>query len=675
MASSQPDAVAAAPANGLARGLPFLLLATVALLGIRPLADGDVWWHLKTGEYFLQHRTFPDHDPFVFTAGGSRWIIRAWLTEVTFALVFRAAGAPGLILLKAALFTLAVGLLWRLGAAARCPAPAAALALLLAALTAWPRLLERPESLSFVLAAAALALLLREDSGRATYLLVPLQVLWANVHSSFLMGLLLPWPFVIDLVGRRWRGTTALPGTAERVALRRLLLVALLLWPASALTPEGARLVLYPFHMTRMPTYAVIDEVRGLMTILQVCQGCLEEGIAFLVLAAGTLAACALQARAGRGAGPGTWLLATGAVAAPFAVYRLLPYAGLILAGVALRGLGVLASAVPAGARPRWRPVLAAWAAVLLLAFTAFHAVAGWRFPFGLGVAPATFPEGAARFIVRAKAQGPLFNSLDFGSYLLWALYPHHRVFIHPAIWDSLSDDRLVARFLRSARDPAAFDALAREYRVELLVLPSRFPSWGFVAADPRWALVYWDEVASVYARREGANAGLIAAREFRETRYTPDLSYLLGAARDPGRFAAAAGELRRAAREDPENLAARLSLAFLLKARGEDLAEALGAVGAAERRGLRDATLLTWKAEILAGLGRAGEAEAAAREALRVDPEARTARLVLAGLRARAGDRQGAARHLRHLLALPDLPPDLRRDAEALLRALAPAP
>jgi tetratricopeptide (TPR) repeat protein len=405
-----------------------------------------------------------------------------------------------------------------------------------------------------------------------------------------------------------------------------------------------------------------------------VCAGCLEEGIAFLVLAGGTLAACALGARAGRGAGPGTWLLAAGAAAAPFAVYRLLPYAGLILAAVALRGLGDLASAAPLGAGPRLRPVLAQGAAVLLLAFTAFHAAAGWRFPFGLGVAPVTFPEGAARFILRAGAQGPLFNSLDLGSYLLWALYPRHRVFIHSAIWDSLSDDGLVARTLRSARDPAAFDALAREYRIELLVLPNRYASWGFVAADPRWALIYWDEVASVYARREGANADLIAAREFRETRYSPDLSYLLGAAQDPGRSAAAAGELRRAAREDPENLAARLSLAFLLKARGEDLAEALAAVEAAERRGLRGATLLTWKAEILTGLGRAGEAEAAAQEALRVDPEARTARLVLAGLRARAGDREGAARHLRHLLALPDLPPALRREAEARLRALPPA-
>jgi hypothetical protein len=568
-----------------------------------------------------------------------------------------------------------VGLLWRVGTAARCPAPAAALALLLAALTAWPRLSERPETLSFVLLAAALAVLLREDLGRRAYLLVPLQVLWANVHSSFLMGLLLPWPFVIDAVARRWRGTTALPDTAGRAAVRRLLLVALLLWPASALTPDGLRLLLYPIHLARMPTVALIDEARGLGTILQVCAGCLEEGIAFLVLAAGTTAACALQARAGRGVGPGTWLLVAGAAAAPFAVYRLLPYAGLILAAVALRGLGVLASATPAGATPRGRPILAAWAAVLLLAFTAFHAVAGWRFPFGLGVAPATFPEGAARFILRAGARGPLYNSLEFGSYLLWALYPHHRVFVHPAIWDSLSDDRLVARFLRSGRDPAAFDALAREYRIELLVLPNRHPSWGFVAADPRWALVYWDEVASVYARRDGANAGLIAAREFRETRYTPDLSYLVGVAQDPGRSAVAAGELRRAVREEPENLAARLSLAFLLKTRGQDLAEALAAVEAAERRGLRGATLLTWKAEILAGLGRAGEAETAAREALRVDPEARTARLVLAGLRARAGDGQGAARHLRHLLALPDLPPDLRREAEARLRALAPAP
>ncbi len=660
-------------------GLPILLLGAVALLGITPIHDGDVWWHLKNGEYFLQHRSLPDQDPFVFTAGKDRWIIRAWISEVIFYLVFRVGGPAGLTLFKAAIFTLAIGMLWHLGAALGCPAPVAALILLLAALVARPRLLERPEIVSFLLLATALSVLLRGVRTRAAYLLVPLQVLWANMHSSFLMAIMLPWPFVADEVLRRLRNAGSQAVGEQGPRAPHTLLAAAAVFPASALTPEGLRLMLYPLHLARMPTLGLIGEVQPLVPALRLCSGCLGEGIAFLVLGLGTLAVCVLQVKEGRGVGPGGWALVVAATVAPFFVYRLLPYAGFILAAMAMRGTGVL-YATRSGrgtpdARPGGRPALVAGVAVLLLAFPLFTVLRDSRSPFGVGVAPGRFPEGAARFILSAKARGPLFNSLGFGSYLLWSLFPRHQVFIHPAFWDSVSDDRLIARFFQSQGDPAVFDALVREYRIELLVLSNGFALWPFVAADSRWALVYWDQVASVYARRGGANAPLIAAREFRVTRYAEDPSYLGEVARQPSAFAVAAGELRRAVTEDPENLAARVSLAYLLMARGEDLEEALGAVEAVQRRGPPDARLLTWKAGILDGLGRVPEAERAAREAIRINPGARGARLILAELRARAGDREGAARYLRDLLALPGLPPDLRRAAETRLRALTSVP
>ena len=203
----------------MARGLLICLLLTVALLGIRPISDGDVWWHLKTGEYFYQHRSFPERDPFIFTAGHDRWFIRAWLTEVIFYLVYRAGGPAGLTAFKAALFTLAVCILWRLGAAARCPAALAALALLLAALTASPRLAERPEVFSFLLLAAALAILVPGGARRGAYLLIPLQILWANLHSSFLMGLVLPWPFVLNAAAHYGRRPTTGEGGDGRTAV------------------------------------------------------------------------------------------------------------------------------------------------------------------------------------------------------------------------------------------------------------------------------------------------------------------------------------------------------------------------------------------------------------------------------------------------------------------------
>jgi len=647
-----PEAATPVPLRGgrLTRWHLVVLLTLVALLGVRLINDGDIWWHLKAGEYFVQHRAFPQQDPFVYTAGADRWIIRAWLTEVIFYLVFRVAGLAGLTLFKAALFTLAVGILWRLGRAVGCPAPASAIVLLLAALAAQPRLVERPEVPSFVLLAAALSILMRDPEGVAPYLLVPLQVVWANVHSSFLLGLLLPWPFLADVALRRLRGA--------RQPLRPLTLAAILLVPASVLTPEGARLLLYPLHLGRMPTIGQIGEVQGLLMFLSECTACRAEGIAFFALALGTLGLCALQARSGGPVGPGTWVLAAGAIAMPLRFYRLLPYAAVILAAVALKGLGALARARPRagfnGDRPLRQRALAVGVCVMVLAPATWLAARDPRFQFGLGVAPRMFPEGAARFILSADARGPFFNDLNLGNYLLWSLFPRHQVFLHAAFWDSVSDDGLVARYLDSVQDPQIFEALVREYRVQILLLPSRpdilgysTPPWPFVAADRRWALIYWDEVASVYARRGGANAGLIAAHEFRLTHYAPNPTYLLGLAYDADLFQAAAAELRRAVREDPENLAASLSLAFLLKARGQDLEEALGALEVAERGGIRPAKVLVWKAEILARLGRGAAAEAAAKEALRLDPADVTAHSVLADLKTRSDDRGGAGAKL----------------------------
>ncbi len=668
--------------------LPVLLLATVALLGITRITDGDVWWHLKSGEYFVQHRSFPDRDPFVFTAG-QHLIIREWLAQVLFYFVYRTGSFAGLTLFKAALFTVAVGLLWRLGSALRCPAPAAALVLLLAALVARPRLVERPEVPSFVLLAVALLVLLQwagaapgAGAGRrrtwwAPYLLVPLQILWANLHSSFYIGLLLPWPFPIDEAARRLRGGGRQGMGEGRAPWPHLLLAALVLWPASALSPQGLRVLLYPLHLPRMPAVWEIDELHGLVAILRVCTGCLEEGIAFLVLALGTLALCAYRGRAGGRVGPGTWLLAIGAAVVPLLVYRFLPYAGLVLAAVALRELGDRRDPVPGVSRGASHAVGGPGAtpgvAALLLAVAVFMGVRGSRFPFGLGVATDIFPQGAATFILRADAQGPLLNSFELGSYLLWALFPKRQVFIHTDVWHSVSDDRFIARFFRSARDPATFEALVAEYGIELLVLENRLPSWRFVAADPRWALTYWDQVASVYARRGGANAPLIATREFRVTRYSEDLRYLWDVARDPERFSIGVGELRRAVREEPQNRATRVSLAFLLLARGQELEEALPHVQVAQRLGQRSARVLSLKAGILLGMGRAAEAEAVAREPIRIEPGAWGARLLLADLRARAGDREDAARHLRELLGRGDLLPELRQEAETRLRALTP--
>src|SRR3954470_10961426 len=55
--------------------------------------DGDVSWHIATGQWILQHGAIPRTDPFSFTWAGKPWVPIEWLAGGVYA---RGCGAPGL---------------------------------------------------------------------------------------------------------------------------------------------------------------------------------------------------------------------------------------------------------------------------------------------------------------------------------------------------------------------------------------------------------------------------------------------------------------------------------------------------------------------------------------------------------------------------------------------------
>ena len=70
---------------------PFLLSLLIAVLLV-PAAlgssqtifnDGDVSWHIATGQWILDHRAIPGTDPFSFTWAGKPWVPIEWGAEVS----------------------------------------------------------------------------------------------------------------------------------------------------------------------------------------------------------------------------------------------------------------------------------------------------------------------------------------------------------------------------------------------------------------------------------------------------------------------------------------------------------------------------------------------------------------------------------------------------------------
>src|SRR5438309_11424143 len=91
--------------------LKLLLPAALAFaLALRPVTDYDLGFHLRTGEWILQHG-IPVTDPFSFTQEGKPWYLEQWLGATVFSLVFGTLGLQGLIIFKALVLGAAFGLL------------------------------------------------------------------------------------------------------------------------------------------------------------------------------------------------------------------------------------------------------------------------------------------------------------------------------------------------------------------------------------------------------------------------------------------------------------------------------------------------------------------------------------------------------------------------------------
>jgi tetratricopeptide (TPR) repeat protein len=551
-------------------GLVVILLGLVAVQALFPMSSYDEWWHLATGRYILAHRTVPSIDVFSFTALGRPWVTHEWLFEVVTWLVWSVGGATLLILFKAALVCGTALFCWlslrRLGVRPW-------VAGLLLALTSYLltfRSFVRPHVLSEFLLAFHLLVYLywRLDGQRwrhrfRLFWLLPVQLLWANSHSGVVLGLLLWIVLAIGevvarvIAGRRTGGAESVLSWTELgfVGLTGAALLAVAL-----LNPNGARVLSYPLLIvgSRLFSGSIMELQSPLEAAFRGSDFLLALGILTLV----SLASFALARRVDPVRALAVLFFGAAAGAAirnvpAFAVVAL-PFVGANIEaalGKHLGGRGSRALMWASGAL-----------AAALLAAVLFRGVMIGGEPRrpALGVEDQVFPVRAADLISASSESGPVFNTMEYGGYLIWRFYPDRRVFIDGRLdvyGEELFDTYLQVLWTgprwRAIVDSLAVDWLVVAQPPDLSARTTRYIGRQ-AGIDTAWALVQWDDVSLTYVRRCRAEPGFVAAREYVEAK-----PYLLGtgspSAPDNRQLLA---EARRAAGEAPGSLRARNLLA-----------------------------------------------------------------------------------------------------------------
>lgn len=205
---------------------PPLVLLMMIVASAWQHTDPDLWAHVRFGQATLHHRGLIMTDPYSYSALGRPWHNTEWLAQVVMALFYNSLGVFGLKLWKfgcaAATILFVVLGLAETGAAASVQFPT----LTIAAVALAPQMQFRPQLFTFLLFAALLAILARDNyrGSGPLWLAIPIMALWVNLHGGYIIGVATLGTYaavvgVQDLLAGRglargWRlGFLALAGT------------------------------------------------------------------------------------------------------------------------------------------------------------------------------------------------------------------------------------------------------------------------------------------------------------------------------------------------------------------------------------------------------------------------------------------------------------------------------
>jgi hypothetical protein len=217
------------------------------------LADPDTLWQIRAGEWILQHYAVPHTDPFSYTFAGQPWSAHEWLAQTLMGLASMLAGSRGVMVLTAAAAGLTSGLLLYHLRRFMALLPAV-MALVLGLANCAGSLLARPHVLAWpCLELWCAGLVLARAKGRSpSWWLLPVMIVWVNLHGSFMIGLTLPLAFLLEATfeaGPRWREAAAAWAGFTAAA-----------WVVAAVNPDGIVALLFPFQLLGMPNLDWIGE-------------------------------------------------------------------------------------------------------------------------------------------------------------------------------------------------------------------------------------------------------------------------------------------------------------------------------------------------------------------------------------------------------------------------------
>jgi hypothetical protein len=463
---------------------------------VRRGGDPDIFWHLVTGQWMVDHHQLVSQDIFTFTVHGSRWIDPEYTTEIIAYLLFKAGGLTLVSLGFAAVTVVGFLLIWRRVRIEKSNPVIAAVLIGVAGLAGAPVWGPRPQMITFAFTCLELFWLDRYLRGRsrAVYWLPLVMVAWANLHGGFLFGLV---PVGVAAVVEAIHWIRRVDGDTHRRRCRNLVLVFVGCCVAAVLNPRGISLYSYVIQPQfsgvqqsfiaewQSPNFHVLQE-RGLEAMLLLIPVAFalrrpslwDVGLTVVV----SYAALAAVRHSTLFIAAETPLL----IWSFSAGWERMPQARRVVAWIA----------------PRVTALRAASAALLIIAIAGTGLFVRSTLSGQTRATAANFPVGAADWLASHPTVGTrMFNQYGWGGYLIYRFFPdpNRRVFsfgeatlLGTAVMQEVSDVEL--------GNPDWQQIFARN-RIDYVIDVPGAPAVLALEESSQWTKVYDDGLAVIMVK------------------------------------------------------------------------------------------------------------------------------------------------------------------------------
>jgi tetratricopeptide (TPR) repeat protein len=459
--------------------------------------DTDILWALKSGEWIVQNLSVPATDPFSYTFGGRPWIDFTWGFQLITHTLYSFGGWFALFVMQLAVTSLTLFVVNRnLKLLVGARPWLSTLLLYFVLVCSLSRFFIRPHIFAFLFIALYFYLFdLYERKGdrRSLYVLLALQVLWVNIHSSFVLGIFIAGAYAAGAFIDEARRGGLRADLSER--LKTFIGVSLLLTAASFINPYGWELALFPF------VHQGGENADALRHIAEWTRLSFEQlflyfypfplDIFILKLMTFSILFLMIMTRA-RLKARDVILFAAALYMASTHVRWVTVFAYFTVGLLASNAAGYLDSR-PRAPR-RLGPAVVALNIVLSLVLV--HPYTKDPSRYGIGIKNGVYPEASVAFIKRKGVGGNIYNEYVYGGYLI---FNDINVFIDgrtPTVYSSYFfwTSRLAERPKRWAR-------LVEEYAIDHALVKT---TEGFCATlwkDEQWVPVTFDDVSALFLK------------------------------------------------------------------------------------------------------------------------------------------------------------------------------